>query len=74
MTSAFLKRQTTYNTETKTANTTSLFSWFRGDFGGISGVKKILKDYKITSEKPKNIDFNAYDWTVLLGNYSTITK
>lgn len=74
MTSAFLKHQTTYNTETKTANTTSLFSWFRGDFGGIAGVKKILKDYKITSEKPKNIDFNVYDWTVLLGNYSTITK
>ena len=47
-------------------------SWFRGDFGGKNGAKKILLDYKITPEKPKYLDFKTYDWTLLLGNYRTI--
>ena len=74
MTTAYLKEQTTFNKESKTAKTVALFSWFRGDFGGVSGAKKILFDYKITPEKPKNIDFKSYDWTLLLGNYRTIPK
>lgn len=72
MTTEYLKEQTEYDATSKTAKSVALFSWFRGDFGGKCGVKKILFDYKITSEKPKNIDFKSYDWTLLLGNYRTI--
>ncbi|PQJ77602.1 hypothetical protein BTO16_13130 [Polaribacter glomeratus] len=74
MTTAYLKEQTSYNSETKIANSVALFSWFRGDFGGICGAKKILKKYKITSEKTKKLDFNTYDWTILLGNFRTIPE
>jgi hypothetical protein len=74
MTTAYLKEQTSYNPETKTASSVALFSWFRGDFGGVCGAKKILKNYKITSEKPKKLDFNTYDWTILLGNFRTIPE
>lgn len=74
MTTEYLKEKTTYNKETKTATSVSLFSWFRGDFGGLSGAKKILETYKITSEKPKNLDFGTYDWTILLGNFKTIPE
>jgi hypothetical protein len=69
-----LKEQTTYDNETKTAKSVVLMSWFRGDFGGISGAKKILFDYKITPDKPRNLDFKSYDWTLLLKNYRTIPK
>jgi|TARA_B110000967_G_scaffold209448_1_gene265692 uncharacterized protein (UPF0147 family) len=74
MTKEYLKEQTTYDNETKKAKSVVLMSWFRGDFGGISGAKKILFDYKITPDKPRNLDFKSYDWTLLLKNYRTIPK
>lgn len=74
MTVAYLKEQTTYHTSSKTANTVALFSWFRGDFDGISGAKKILLNYDITPEKPKKLDFNNYDWTLSLGNFRMLPK
>lgn len=72
MTTTYLKNQTTYNQDTKTANAVALFSWFRGDFGGLCGAKKILFEYKITPEKPKNLDFKSYDWTLSLGNFKAL--
>jgi hypothetical protein len=74
MTTKYLNEQTTYNKETETATSVSLFSWFRADFGGICGARKILKKYKITPEKPKNLDFKTYDWTLSLGNFRKIPK
>lgn len=74
MTTEYLKEQTTYNTEDKTVKSVALFSWFRGDFGGLCGARKILFNYGITQEKPKKIDFKSYDWTLLLGNFRTIPK
>ena len=74
MTTEYLKEQTTYNKDTKTATSVALISWFRGDFDGKSGAKKILFKYGITPEKPKKLDFKSYDWTLLLGNYRTIPK
>ncbi|MFK8061224.1 MAG: DUF547 domain-containing protein [Polaribacter sp.] len=72
MTTEYLKEQTSYNKETKEAKSTPLMSWFRGDFGGKSGARKILFKYGITPEKPKCLDFKSYDWTILLGNFRTI--
>lgn len=74
MTREYLKEQTTYNKETKIAKSVALMSWFRGDFGGISGAKKILFEYKIIPDKPKNLEFKSYDWTLLLENYKSIPK
>ena len=74
MATEYLKEQTTYNKETKTATSVSLFSWFRADFGGLCGAREILESYKITPEKPKKLDFNTYDWTLSLGNFRKITK
>lgn len=74
MTTEYLKEQTTYNKETKTATSVSLFSWFRADFGGLCGARKILAEYNITPEKPKKLKFNTYDWTLSLGNFRTIPE
>lgn len=74
MTKTYLKEQTNYNPNTKTAETVVLFSWFRGDFGGLDEVKSILKSYKITPEKPENLEFKTYDWTMSLGNYREIPE
>lgn len=72
MSKTYLKEQTTYNEETKTAKTVALMSWFRGDFGGKCGAKKILKNYEITPVKPKKIEFKDYNWTMSLGNYKEL--
>ncbi len=72
MTKSYLKEQTNYIAETKTAETVVLFSWFRGDFGGLDEVKKILRQYDVTPEKPEDLEFKTYDWTMLLDNFRTL--
>ena len=72
MTFEYLTAQTIYNKQTKVAKLVSLFSLFRGDFGGKRGVRKILKEYNITPEKPKKLKFITYDWSLLLSNYREI--
>lgn len=74
MTIEFLNEFTTYDKIAKKASTVALFSWFRADFGGLSGAKKILKEYNITPEKPEKIDFITYDWTLSLGNFREIPE
>ncbi|WP_435414085.1 DUF547 domain-containing protein [Polaribacter aestuariivivens] len=74
MTTEYLKEQTTYDKETRTATSVSLFSWFRADFGGLCGARQILADYNITPEKPKKLKFGNYDWTLSLGNFRKIPK
>lgn len=69
-TEIYLKRTTDYNAENKTASVTSLFNWFRGDFGGKSGVKKILKKQGIIPDtKGVDLSYKNYDWTLELNNF-----
>lgn len=74
LTTNFLNDQTIYDKASKTAETVALFSWFRVDFSGLCGAKKILFKYKITPEKPKNINFKKYDWTLSLENYRELPE
>lgn len=66
----YLERTSDYNSDTKVAKVTSLFNWFRGDFGGKSGIKKILKEYDIIpTTKGVEIEYTNYDWTLDLDNW-----
>ncbi|RKR07937.1 uncharacterized protein DUF547 [Maribacter vaceletii] len=66
----FLKSMSSYNEELNTVTVTSLFSWFRGDFGGKSGAKKILKENNIIpTTKGVEIIYKNYDWTLYLNNF-----
>jgi hypothetical protein len=50
--------------------TSPLFSWFRGDFGGRRGIKKLLLKYKIIeTKKGIKLGYGDYDWTLKTGNY-----
>lgn len=65
-----LEKTSEYNSETNVVKVTSLFSWFRGDFGGKGGIKKILKANKIIpTTKGIEIEYSNYDWTLYLDNY-----
>jgi len=66
--SSFLKKYT--SVEGNVINSTSLFSWFRGDFGGIKGAKEILVEREIINTADKNKEFKlSYDWTLDLDNF-----
>ena len=69
-TASYLKKTSEYDKTKKEVAVTSLFSWFRGDFGSKSGVKKILKEFEILSTT-KEIDliYKDYDWTLDLNNF-----
>ena len=65
-----LDKTSEYNSVTNVVKVTSLFSWFRGDFGGKSGIKKILKGNEIIpSTKGVDIEYTNYDWTLFLDNF-----
>lgn len=65
----FLDKFSTYDEDKNEVLTTALFSWFRGDFNGKSGVKRILVAYDIVPSQEVDLRFDKYDWTLLLDNY-----
>ncbi|KAA2216757.1 MULTISPECIES: DUF547 domain-containing protein [Maribacter] len=72
-TSNYLKRTTEYDAGKKEARVTSLFSWFRGDFGGTDGIKEILKqEGVIPTTKGIDLEYKNYDWTLELDNFATL--
>lgn len=47
-----------------------LFLWFRGDFGGRSGILRFLRRYDlILSDAAPRITHDEYDWSLRLGQY-----
>jgi len=67
---SFLEKVTTYNADKNEVTTVTLFSWFRGDFGGKSGIIKFLKGYNLIPQDVKpSVEYSSYDWTLDLGNY-----
>ncbi len=68
--SLYLKRTTDFSEEKKEVAITSLFSWFRGDFGGKRGIRNILKkENLIPTTKDINLTYKNYDWTLDLDNF-----
>lgn len=65
----FLDKFSEYDATTNTVTTTALFSWFRGDFGGKKGAKKILSQHGIAPSADVNVSYAKYDWTLYLNNY-----
>ncbi|QLG44002.1 DUF547 domain-containing protein [Costertonia aggregata] len=69
-TDLYLQKTSEYNAGTREVAVTSLFNWFRGDFGCKSGVKDILKEFDIIPTTKKiDITYKNYDWTLELDNW-----
>lgn len=68
-----IRRTSTFNSEKNEVAITSLFSWFRGDFGSERGVKKILlRTGVIPSKKGIKLVYTNYDWTLSLDNWTDL--
>jgi len=66
-----LQATSKYDKETNRVYITSLFNWFRGDFGNKVGIRQFLKVYEVLPEDANKtaISYNTYDWTLYLENY-----
>lgn len=69
----FLERTSDYKPGEDKVYITSLISWFRGDFGGLDGAREMLKQYEIIpADSDPDLEFKEYDWTLDLGNYTSL--
>ena len=68
---SFLDQTTYYNCHENNATVTPLFSWFRGDFGGIKGIKKMLVNYGYIPNLNVNLKFSKYDWSKSFDNFAS---
>lgn len=56
--------------ESSNVLTTPLISWFRGDFGGLSGAVELMKELEvIPSTWEGKLEFRSYDWTLSLRDF-----
>jgi hypothetical protein len=69
-TRSFLTQEVTYDEASRTVHATRLFSWFRGDFGGISGVKEFLHKYAFIPSVNVRLKFTRYNWEEAFENYA----
>lgn len=65
----YLNWQVEYDKEKNTAHVPALISWFRGDFGGLSGARRILAKNGYVPNEDVNLKFKDYDWTLKLGTF-----
>ena len=70
-TRAYISGEAVWDEKNNLVHLPAIMSWFRGDFGGKSGVRAILKKHGVipANAKPR-IRFKKYNWTLELDNYS----
>jgi len=65
----FLESETEFDDQNRVVYTTALFKWFLGDFGGMSGIRKIYKTQLGKNVDSYQIKFKEYSWEEELDNY-----
>ena len=67
----YLARVSKYDAAKDRVETTPLFQWFTGDWGGNSGVKDMLSKYQIipANHEKTDVDYLGYDWTLDIDNF-----
>lgn len=65
----FLETETDILADSKEIHITRLFQWFKGDFGGTRGIRKILEEKLKISTKGYKLVYKPYSWEESLDNY-----
>ncbi len=71
---SFLEQETEVDQEKKEIYITRLFQWYQGDFGGPSGIRKILQEKLSLPTKGMRLVYHAYDWSEQLDNFKQRQK
>jgi len=67
---SFVSSETKIDKINKTVSTSKLLHWYIGDFGGTSGIKKVLQHVLELQLSAYKLRFNDYSWETHLENYS----
>lgn len=67
---SFIVSETAIDMHNKTIATSKLLHWYRADFGGTLGIKKILQQVLELQLNTYKLSFNEYSWETHLENYS----
>lgn len=68
-TTSFLSTETTFDDAKKLVSLTKIMDWFRGDFNGKKGIRKIIKQVFQKDVNDYTIIFKKYDWDAALHNF-----
>lgn len=65
----YLQAESRYDAEAGVVEVPRLLLWFRGDFGGASGVRGMLERYGVVPEGVAGVrvEYREYDWGLTLG-------
>lgn len=67
---SFLFSETIIDEKNKKISTSKLLYWYQGDFGGTSGIKKILQHVFELKDNNYKLFYNKYNWEIHTENYS----
>lgn len=63
----YLLNECEYDSATDSVRVTRLFQWFRGDFGGRTGMLTMLRRFEVVPvDADPRIRYGKYDWTLAL--------
>lgn len=69
-TRSFLQQSSTYDSDNDELWVTRLFLYYRGDFGGRSGIYEFLERYDVIEDGARpRVRYEQYDWTLHRGMY-----
>ncbi|GAA4342514.1 DUF547 domain-containing protein [Flaviaesturariibacter amylovorans] len=68
----YLSTSVSYDAAQNVATLPAILGWFRGDFGGKDGLRRLLHEKGLVppNKKPR-LRFGRYDWQLFLDNYKT---
>ncbi|MEP7129123.1 MAG: DUF547 domain-containing protein, partial [Chitinophagales bacterium] len=67
----FLDQEVTLSNDHSTASVSSIFKWYRGDFGGQAGIIQLISNhFGIDGNQIRKLTFKPYNWNIATGNFS----
>ena len=72
-TASYLESECRHDSTADVVRVPKLFSWYRGDFGGKSGVVRFLRRYGVVpGDAAPSLTYADYDWSMKLGEFAEL--
>ncbi len=70
-TRVYLEGEVEYNAESGVARVPRLFLWYRGDFGGPTGVRRLLREHEVVpADVEPTLRYRSWDWSRESGKFA----